>query len=101
MKLIVIPAKAGTQARNFRAIRRGVNHTTVIPAKAGIHFDLAAAVAVAVAVAIALARHSREGGNPGTFHALPVARQSKEESLAKLPIACGARVTFLCSHKEK
>ncbi|QGW64507.1 hypothetical protein GOY17_05975 [Lysobacter soli] len=105
MKLIVVPAKAGTQARNFRTIRRGVNHTTVIPAKAGIHFDLAAAAAAAaaaaVAVAIALARHSREGGNPGTFHALPVARQSKEESLAKLPIACGARVTFLCSHKEK
>jgi hypothetical protein len=71
----------------------------VIPAKAGIHPDLAAAAAIAVAVA--LARHSREGGNPATFHAFPVARQSKEESLAKLPIACGARVTFLCLPKEK
>ncbi|QGW65813.1 hypothetical protein GOY17_13385 [Lysobacter soli] len=39
--------------------------------------------------------------HPWTFHALAVARQSKEESPAKLPIACGARVTFLCSHKEK
>ncbi|HEY0502698.1 MAG TPA: hypothetical protein VGD42_04300, partial [Lysobacter sp.] len=72
-----------------------MSHITVIPAKAGIHFDLAAAAAAAAAVAIALARHSREGGNPGTFHASLVASKSKEESLAKLPIACGARVTLL------
>ncbi|UTA55748.1 hypothetical protein L3D22_08135 [Lysobacter soli] len=74
---------------------------TVIPAKAGIHLDVAFAVAVALALAPALARHSREGGNPGTFHAFPATRKSKEESLSKLPIACGARVTFLCLPKEK
>ncbi|WP_354504416.1 hypothetical protein [Lysobacter sp. OAE881] len=88
---------------------------TVIPAKAGIHLDVAFAVAVALALALALAlvlalalalapalaRHSREGGNPGTLHAFPATRKSKEESQSKLPIACGARVTFLCSHKEK
>ncbi|MFE0501862.1 hypothetical protein ACFW0P_13875 [Lysobacter soli] len=39
--------------------------------------------------------------HPWAFHAFSVVRQSKEESPAKLPIACGARVTFLCSHKEK
>ncbi|WP_396615384.1 hypothetical protein ACHZ97_13855 [Lysobacter soli] len=78
-----------------------MDHITVIPAKAGIHRDVAVAVAVAVALALALARHSREGGNPGTFHAFPATRKSKEESQSKLPIACGARVTFLCSHKEK
>jgi hypothetical protein len=33
----------------------------VIPAKAWTHF------------AVALARHPRAGGDPGTFHALPVA----------------------------
>ncbi|WP_147298591.1 hypothetical protein [Lysobacter soli] len=76
-----------------------MSHITVIPAKAGIHRDVA--FAFAFAFALALARHSREGGNPWTFHAFPVVRQSKEESPAKLPIACGARVTFLCSHKEK
>ncbi|WP_220340816.1 hypothetical protein, partial [Lysobacter soli] len=58
-----------------------MSHITVIPAKAGIHFDLdlaaAAAAAVAVAVAVALARHSREGGNPWTLHALPVMFTSK------------------------
>src|SRR5690242_15741791 len=57
------------------------NRLTVIPAKAGRFWA-------------AEWRH-----HPGTFHAFPSTPKSKEESLAKLPIACGARVTFLCSHK--
>jgi hypothetical protein len=39
--------------------------------------------------------------HPWTFHAFPSTLKSKEESLARLPIACGARVTFLCLPKEK
>jgi hypothetical protein len=56
---LVIPAKAGIKglftlspaAMRFAVARH--------PAKAGIH------------VAVAFARHPREGGDPGTFHAFP------------------------------
>jgi len=44
---------------------------------------------------------AKAGTQAVMLSALRSAVQSKEESPAKLPITCGARVTFLCSHKEK
>ncbi|UTA54956.1 hypothetical protein L3D22_03700 [Lysobacter soli] len=86
--LLVIPAKAGTRPERVGTLIAAI-HLTFIPAKAGIH------------LAVALARHSREGGNPGTFHAFPVMFEEQRRITTKLPIACGARVTFLCLSKEK
>jgi len=87
---LVIPAKAGTQADSARALLLRQTTFTVIPAKAGTHLAFAVAVIPAKA-----------GTQAVTQSALRSAAQSKEGSPAKLPITCGARVTFLCSHKEK
>jgi len=72
----VIPAKAGIQARNARAPRLR------LPTSPSFQRTLEPILIL-------------------TFSTASRCVGSKEESPAKLPITYGARVTFLCSHKEK
>ena len=110
----VIPAMAGTQARSVWALssRRSTSpsfqrklESILMLRLVLLSLSLLLLLSLLLSLLLLLSRllllvNPAKAGIHGLSTLYP-ASKSKEESLARLPIACGARVTFLCLPKEK